>query len=73
MQHGVALIDSKNKRILFLIPPVILLSFIMASGRSCDQPTGLFLVFLGPRANAEFLSQFQVALHARSANIKISP
>jgi hypothetical protein len=37
-----------------------------ASGRSCDQPTRsrFYVVFLGPRANAELVSKFHVALHA---------
>jgi hypothetical protein len=37
-----------------------------ASGRSCDRPTRsrLSVVFLGPRANAELVPKFHVALHA---------
>jgi hypothetical protein len=37
-----------------------------ASGRSCDGPTRsrLSVVFLGPRANAELVLKFHVALHA---------
>jgi hypothetical protein len=37
-----------------------------ASGRSCDQPTRsrFSMVFLGPRANAELVPKFHVALHA---------
>jgi hypothetical protein len=40
-----------------------------ASGRSCDRPTRLrfFVVFLGPRANAELVPKFYVALHASHA------
>jgi hypothetical protein len=37
-----------------------------ASGRSCDRPTRskFSVVFLGPRATAELVSKFHVALHA---------
>jgi hypothetical protein len=37
-----------------------------ASGRSCDQPTrsGFSVAFLGPRANAELVPIFHIALHA---------
>jgi hypothetical protein len=37
-----------------------------ASGRSCERPTlpTLSVVFLGPRANAELVPKFHVALHA---------
>jgi hypothetical protein len=40
-----------------------------ASGRSCDQPTRLTfsVVFLRPRANAELVPKFHVALHASHA------
>jgi hypothetical protein len=40
-----------------------------ASGRSCDRPTrsGFSVVFLGPRANAELVRKFHVALHASRA------
>jgi hypothetical protein len=40
-----------------------------ASGRSCDRPTRsrFSVVFLGPRANAELLPKFHVALHASNA------
>jgi hypothetical protein len=36
----------------------------LASGRSCDRPTRsrFSVVFLGPRANAEFVPKFHVAL-----------
>jgi hypothetical protein len=51
-----------------------------ASGRSCDQPTQsrFSVIFLGPRANAELLPKFHVALHASHAalplvTLKISP
>jgi hypothetical protein len=51
-----------------------------ASGRSCDRPnrSRFSLVFLGPRANAELVPKFQVALHASHAALpmvalKISP
>jgi hypothetical protein len=39
------------------------------SGRSCDRPTRLrfSVVFLGPRANAELVPKFYVALHASHA------
>jgi hypothetical protein len=37
-----------------------------ASGRSCDRPTRsrFSVVFLGPRANAELVPKFHVALRA---------
>jgi hypothetical protein len=37
-----------------------------ASGRSCDRPvqSRLSVVFLGPRANAESVPKFHIALHA---------
>jgi hypothetical protein len=37
-----------------------------ASGRSCDRPTRsrFSVLFLGPRANAELVPTFHVALHA---------
>jgi hypothetical protein len=40
-----------------------------ASGRSCDRPTRsrFSMVFLSPRANAELVSKFHVALHASHA------
>jgi hypothetical protein len=40
-----------------------------ASRRSCDWPTRLrfSMVFLGPRANAELVSKFHVAMHALHA------
>jgi hypothetical protein len=40
-----------------------------ASGRSCDQPirSRCSVVFLGPRANAELVHKFHVALHASHA------
>jgi hypothetical protein len=40
-----------------------------ASGRSCDQPTQsrFYVVFLGPRSNAELVPKFHVALHASHA------
>jgi hypothetical protein len=51
-----------------------------ASGRSCDRPTRsrFSVVYLGPRANAELVPKFHVALHASHAalpmvNLKFSP
>jgi hypothetical protein len=51
-----------------------------ASWRSCDRPTRsrFSVVFLGPRANAELVPKFHVALHAFHAalpivTLKISP
>jgi hypothetical protein len=51
-----------------------------ASGKSCGRPTrSMFsVVFLGPRANAELVPKFHVALHASHAalpmvKLKISP
>jgi hypothetical protein len=51
-----------------------------ASGRSCDLPTRsrFFVVFLGPRANAELVPKFHVTLQASHAalpmvTLKISP
>jgi hypothetical protein len=51
-----------------------------ASGRSCDRLTRwrFSVVFLGPRANAELVPKFHVALHASHAafpmvTLKISP
>jgi hypothetical protein len=40
-----------------------------ASERSCDRPTRLrfSVVFLGPRANAELVIKFHLALHASHA------
>jgi hypothetical protein len=40
-----------------------------AYGRSCDRPTRsrFSVVFLGPRANAELVPKFHVALHASHA------
>jgi hypothetical protein len=40
-----------------------------ASGRSCDRPTRsrFSVVCLGPRANAELVHKFHVALHASQA------
>jgi hypothetical protein len=40
-----------------------------AFGRSCDRPTRsrFSVVFLGPRANAELVPKFHVALHATRA------
>jgi hypothetical protein len=44
-----------------------------ASGRSCDRPTRsrFSVVFLGPRANAELVSKFHIALHASLAALQI--
>jgi hypothetical protein len=51
-----------------------------ASGRSCDRPTrsGFSVVFLGPRANAELVPKFHVALHGSHSalpmvTLQISP
>jgi hypothetical protein len=51
-----------------------------ASRRSCDRPTRsrLSVIFLGPRANAELVPKFHVALHASHAalpmvTLKMSP
>jgi hypothetical protein len=51
-----------------------------ASGRSRDRPTRsrFSVVFLGPRANAELVHKFHVALHVKHAalpmlKLKISP
>jgi hypothetical protein len=51
-----------------------------ASGRSCDRATRpmFSVVFLGPRANAELVPKFHVALHASHKalpmlSLKISP
>jgi hypothetical protein len=51
-----------------------------ASGRSCDWLTQsrFSVVFLGPRANAELVPKFHIALHASHAALpmitpKISP
>jgi hypothetical protein len=51
-----------------------------ASGRFCDRPTRsrFSMFFLGPRANAELVPKFHVALHASHAalpmaTLKISP
>jgi hypothetical protein len=51
-----------------------------ASGRSCDRPTQsrFSVVLLGPRANAELVPKFHIALHASHAalpmaTLKISP
>jgi hypothetical protein len=45
-----------------------------ASGRSCDRPTRtrFFVVFLGPRANAELVPKFHVALHASHAALPMA-
>jgi hypothetical protein len=58
----------------------LLTSSQFASGRSCDRPTRsrFSVVFLGPRANAELVPKFHVALHASHAALpmvtpKISP
>jgi hypothetical protein len=52
----------------------------LTSGRFCDRPTWsrLSVVFLGPRANAELVPKFHVALYASHAalpmvTLKISP
>jgi hypothetical protein len=44
-----------------------------ASGRSCDRPTRprFHVVFLGPRANAESVPKFHVALHASHAALPL--
>jgi hypothetical protein len=46
-----------------------------ASGRSCDRPTRsrFSVVFLEPRANAELVPKFHVALHASHAALPIVP
>jgi hypothetical protein len=51
-----------------------------APGRSCDWPTRsrFSMVFLSPRANAELVTKFHIALHASHAalpmvTLKISP
>jgi hypothetical protein len=51
----------------------LLASSQFASGRSCDRPTRsrLSVVFLGPRANAELVLKFHVALHASHAALQI--
>jgi hypothetical protein len=44
-----------------------------ASGRSCDWPTRstFSVVFLGPRANAELVPKFHVALHDSHAALSL--
>jgi hypothetical protein len=44
-----------------------------ASGRSCDQParSRFSVVFLAPRANAELVPKFYIALHASNAALPI--
>jgi hypothetical protein len=44
-----------------------------ASGRSCDRPTrSMFsVVFIGPRANAELVPKFHVALHVSHAALSM--
>jgi hypothetical protein len=44
-----------------------------AFGRSCDLPTRsrFSMVFLGPRANAELVPKFHVALHASHAALRM--
>jgi hypothetical protein len=44
-----------------------------ASGRSCDRPTRsrFSVAFLGPRANAELVPKFHVALHASHAALPL--
>jgi hypothetical protein len=51
----------------------LLTSSQFASERSCDRPTRLrfSVVFLGPRANAELVLKFHVALHASHAALQI--
>jgi hypothetical protein len=51
----------------------LLISSQFASGRSCDRPTRsrFSMVFLGPRANAELIAKFHVALHASQAALQI--
>jgi hypothetical protein len=45
-----------------------------ASGRPCDRPTRsrLSVVFLGPRANAELVPKFHIALPASHAAIPMA-
>jgi hypothetical protein len=45
--------------------PILTAKKSVAFGRSCDQPTRsrFSAVFLGPRANAELVPKFHVALH----------
>jgi hypothetical protein len=47
----------------------LLASSRFASGKSCDWPTRsrFSMVFLGPKANAELVPKFDVALHASHA------
>jgi hypothetical protein len=47
----------------------LLVSSQFASGRSCDRParSRFSVVFLDPRANAELVPKFHVALHASHA------
>jgi hypothetical protein len=44
-----------------------------ACGRSCDRPPSprFSVVFLGPRANAELIPKFHVALHASHQNFAL--
>jgi hypothetical protein len=44
-----------------------------ASGRSCNRPTQsrFSVVFLGPRANAELIPKFHVAVHTCHATLPI--
>jgi hypothetical protein len=46
---------------------------VCVSARSCDRPnrSSLSVVFLGPRANAELVPKFQVALYASHAALQM--
>jgi hypothetical protein len=51
------------------LKPELLARSQFASGRSSDRPTRLrfSVLFFGPRANAELVPKFHVALHASHA------
>jgi hypothetical protein len=55
----------------FIVGAGLLARSQFASGRSCDRPTRsrFSVVSLGPRANAELVPKFHVALYASHATL----
>jgi hypothetical protein len=61
--------EKKGEKVTAQIGTNVRACIFNASGRSCDWPTRsrFSVVFLGPRANAELVSKFHVALHGSHA------
>jgi hypothetical protein len=68
-KKSIAQIGTNVRACVFNAGLLVKSQFSSGHGRSCDQPTRsrFSVVFFGPRANAELVPKFHVALHASHA------